>query len=149
MSTEYLVYVLIAIVIVLAVLVVHLEIKMKRFLRGKNALSLEDTLLNLARELGSLKEADNARAQHLANVETRVKRSIQGTSVHRFNPFKDVGSNQSFATALLNEHGHGVVFSSLYSRDRTSVFSKPVRNFASEYDLTPEEQSAIDQARTQ
>ena len=140
-------YILIAIVVVLACLVIRLELKLRKVLRGKNAGSLEDTILLLGQEIDAMKIQDESHAEHLERVEHRLKRSIQGTSVLRFNPFKDVGSNQSFATAFLNEHGHGIVFSSLYSRDHTSVFAKPVRGFASEFDLTPEEQAAIDKAR--
>lgn len=58
-----------------------------------------------------------------------------------------MGSKQSFATALLNEHGDGVVISTLYSRERTSVFAKPIKKFDSEYELTPEETQALTEAR--
>jgi hypothetical protein len=110
-------------------------------------MTLEDTIVAMGQEIEAMKTVDEKNSAHLSDVEERLKRSIQGTSVLRFNPFKDVGSNQSFATALLNEHGHGVVFSSLYSRDHTSIFAKPVRGFSSEFDLTPEEQEAIQKAR--
>jgi hypothetical protein len=147
MTTEYIVYLLLATAVILAILVIRLELKMRRMLRGKNARTLEDTIVAIAREIDALKSVDTLHSEHLANVEGRLKRSIQGTSVLRFNPFKDVGSNQSFATAFLDEHGHGIVFSSLYSRDHTSVFAKPVRSYSSEFELTPEEQAAIEKAR--
>ena len=67
----------------------------------------------------------------------------------RFNPFKGTGAggNQSFATALLNENGDGVVLSSLYSRERVSVYAKPVQKFSSEYELSGEEKQAIKSAK--
>jgi hypothetical protein len=47
---------------------------------------------------------------------------------------------------MLNEEGDGVVLSSLYSRERMSVFAKPIKNKKSEYELTVEEKAVLDQA---
>ena len=47
---------------------------------------------------------------------------------------------------MLNEEGDGVVFSSLYSRERMSVFAKPIKNNKSEYELTSEEKEALKKA---
>ena len=47
---------------------------------------------------------------------------------------------------MLNEDGDGVVFSSLYSRERTSIYAKPIKNGKSEYELTKEEQEALKKA---
>ena len=44
---------------------------------------------------------------------------------------------------MLDEDGNGVVLSSLYSRERMSVFAKPIKNNKSEYELTAEEKEAL------
>jgi hypothetical protein len=75
-----------------------------------------------------------------------LKKSIRGLATIRFNPFPDQGSNQSFAIGMLNEEGDGVILSSLYSRERMSVFAKPVKNKKSEYELTVEEKEVLNQA---
>ena len=64
-----------------------------------------------------------------------------------FNPFPDQGSNQSFAIGMLDEEGNGLVISSLYSRERISVFAKPVKNGKSEYELSTEEKEALEKAK--
>jgi hypothetical protein len=76
-----------------------------------------------------------------------LSRSIQGVETIRFNAFKGTGEggNQSFAIALLSEEGDGTVVSSLYARDRMSVFAKPVTGFTSKYEMTEEEKSVIAQ----
>jgi hypothetical protein len=83
-------------------------------------------------------------------VESRLRRSNQAVETIRFNAFRDsgVGGNQSFATAMINENGDGVVISSLYSRERVSVFSKQVSSFNSEIELSEEERKAISGAKT-
>ena len=76
-----------------------------------------------------------------------MKKSVRGLETIRFNPFPDQGSNQSFAVGMLNEEGNGVVFSSLYSRERMSIFAKPVKNGKSEYELTTEEKEVLKKAK--
>lgn len=87
--------------------------------------------------------------KYLETVERRLRKSVQSVHTVRFNPFKGTGAggNQSFATAFLNEHGDGVVISSLYSRDHVSVFSKPVKKHASEYEFSNEEKEALGGAK--
>jgi len=63
--------------------------------------------------------------------------------VVRFNPFSDVGGDQSFAIALVDGHGNGVVISSLYGRHDIKVYAKPLKKWESEYTLTDEEKQAI------
>ena len=64
----------------------------------------------------------------------------------RFNPFEDTGGNQSFALALLDAHGDGVVVSSLHARTLTRVYGKAVAGGKSEAALSDEESEALRQA---
>jgi hypothetical protein len=69
--------------------------------------------------------------------------SLQHLGVVRFNPFHDTGGDQSFAIALVDGHGNGVVLSSLHARDVTRVYAKPLLKWESTYSLTDEEKQAI------
>lgn len=69
---------------------------------------------------------------------------LQKVGVVRFNPFNELGGNQSFVVALLDETGNGMVLSSLHGRDSTRVYAKPVKNFKeSGFELSVEEKDAI------
>jgi len=146
---QILIYVLVGMFVVVLVWVIRLEFKFSRILRGKNARDLEDTIVALGKEVTALHLSRKQTEEYLAEAEKRIKRSVQGVNTVRFNPFKGsgAGGNQSFATALLNENGDGVVLSSLYSRERVSVYAKPIHAFSSEYELTAEEKQAIKDAR--
>ena len=148
-NTEAILYILVAGIIVLLIWIIRLEFKMRRLLFGKNAKSLEDTIINIK---GGQKELEQFRKEvekYLEHSEKRLQRSVQGIGTIRFNPFKGagVGGNQSFSTAFLNENGDGVVISTLHARERMSVYSKSVEKFASSYELTEEEKSAIQKAK--
>ena len=127
--------------------IITTEKRLKRFFVGKKAKDLEDTIVSLQNDIAELKKSKESMSTGISNINTKLKKSIRGLETIRFNPFPDQGSNQSFAISMLNEDGDGVVLSSLYARERMSVFAKPVKNSKSEYELTEEEKEAIKKAK--
>ena len=123
------------------------EKRLKRFFAGKEAKDLEDTIVTLHNDIAQLKKAKENTEKDLAVINTKLRKSIRGLETVRFNPFPDQGGNQSFAIGMLNEDGDGVVFSSLYSRERMSIFAKPIKNNKSEFELTAEEKEALTKAK--
>lgn len=121
--------------------------RLKAFMRGSNGKSLEGTMESMIRSMESIQNTFDQHAQRLDTLDHKTARSIQGVATLRFNPFKNAGGNNSFATAFSNEHGDGVIISTLYSRERVSMFAKPIQNWTSEYELTAEEQDALQASR--
>ena len=78
-----------------------------------------------------------------AVAEANLRLSFQRIGLVRFNPFEDTGGNQSFALALLDANGDGIVFSSLHSRAGTRVYAKAVNGGRSETALSEEETQAV------
>ncbi len=146
----YLTYGLVAIVVILVGWIIRLEVKIKKLLIGKNAKSLEDSIVNTKENLEKLNLFQRESSLYFKNIEKRLHRSLQAIETIRFNPFKGTGEggNQSFSTAFVSEDGDGVVLSSLYSRDRVSVFSKPLKKFESNFELTEEEKEVIGTSKT-
>jgi hypothetical protein len=137
-----------SIILVMAGFIIYLYHKLNRFLSGSNTVGLDTSIVSINRSIQEIETFRIELEKYLVGVENRLKRSVQSVHTVRFNPFKGTGSggNQSFATAFLNEDGDGVVISSLYSRDHVSVFSKPVKAGASEYELSEEEIAATKEA---
>jgi len=123
------------------------EKRLKRFFMGKKANNLEDTIVILENDIARLKKSRESTEKELIEINTKLKKSIRGLETIRFNPFPDQGSNQSFAIGMLNEENDGLVLSSLYSRERMSIFAKPIKNGKSEYELTTEEKEALEKAK--
>ena len=122
------------------------EKRLKRFFLGKKAKDLEDTINILENDILNLKKHKDNTEKELLEINRKLKKSIRGLETIRFNPFPDQGSNQSFAIGMLNEENDGIVLSSLYSRERMSIFAKPIKNGKSEYELTTEEKEALQKA---
>lgn len=126
--------------------IIATERRLKRFFMGKKANDLEDTIKILENNIEKLKLAKEKTEREIIEINQKLKKSIRGLETIRFNPFPDQGSNQSFAIGMLNEENDGVVISSLYSRERMSIFAKPIKNGKSEYELTNEEKEALKKA---
>lgn len=137
------------IILLLLIWAIRLEIRLKKFLLGTGAKNIDDSFVHINGNLNDLAKFRIELEEYLRTVEKRLRKSVQGVHTVRFNPFKGTGGggNQSFATAFINQEGNGVVFSSLYSRDRVSIFSKPIIGHKSEFELTKEELTAIAEAR--
>lgn len=124
-----------------------LRIQMKTFLSGKEGRDLEKVLTD---QLTEVRELDQE-IQELFEISNRLRelvlKSLHKTSVVRFNPFKEVGGNQSFSVALLDGKNSGVVLSSLHTREGTRVYAKPVvSGKQTQFPFTEEEKTAIEQA---
>ncbi|MDD4358793.1 MAG: DUF4446 family protein [Candidatus Pacebacteria bacterium] len=78
--------------------------------------------------------------------EERSLDSFTKFSVLRFNPFSNMGGDQSFTLALLNEKNNGFILTSLYGRDGARLFTKPINNGMSEYQLLEEEKNILKKA---
>jgi hypothetical protein len=146
LETVFFVFIGIAILIS-AIWTIRTEKRLKRFFAGKKAKDLEDNITILEENIEKLKSAKENIERELIEINKKLKKSVRSIETIRFNPFPDQGSNQSFAVGMLNEEGDGVVFSSLYSRERMSVFAKPVKNGKSEYELTTEEKEVLAKAK--
>ena len=106
-----------------------------------------ENLKDLLREFGQLKKEFERVLKEFENLKEREKFNIQKVGIVRFNPFKEVGGNQSFSIALLDGKDDGVVITSLYLKDQNRVFAKPIKGGKSEFNLSKEEIEAINLAK--
>lgn len=111
--------------------------------KKKDPENLEELLV----QFRELKEDFKKIANELESLKKENKFNIQKVGIVRFNPFKEIGGNQSFSVAFLDGNNDGVVITSLYTREGNRVYGKPIKNGQSEYLLTEEEKKAIDYAK--
>lgn len=85
--------------------------------------------------------------RRMEHVEMYLPKNIRRVGLVRYNPFSDAGGDQSFALALLNDDGDGIVLSSLYGREMNRVYAKPIEKWISKYQLSDEERQSIQNAK--
>lgn len=86
-------------------------------------------------------------SQEIENLKKEQKFSIQKVGIVRYNPFSEVGGDQSFSIAFLDGNNNGSVITSLYSREGNRVYGKPIKAGVSVYSLSGEEKKAIEKAK--
>jgi len=99
------------------------------------------------KELNSLDSKLEKTIKELTDLKNNQTFSVQKIGLIRFNPFKEVGGNQSFTLALLDKNNSGVVITSLYTREGNRVYGKSINNGISEHTLSKEEEKAIEKAK--
>ncbi len=147
MTTSILIYILSGAIVLLLLWVGITEYRFRKFFAGTKARNLEEVMIKLGDQMKELKETQIEINKHLVTVDKRLDKSIRSVETIRFNPFLDAGSNQSFAISFLNDEGNGVVMSSLYARDRMSIFAKPITNGKSEFELSTEEKEVLEKSK--
>ena len=147
------VLVLVVALVVLAVWVAWLQQsdallrrRLRRLFGEGEGVGLDELLDRQFRRLDTVAERVEALNRLHHELEALSQQSIQKVGVIRFNPFADTGGDQSFAVALLDADGNGVVLSSLHGRADTRIFAKPVQGGRSKHALSDEEQDAIRKA---
>jgi hypothetical protein len=118
----------------------------RSFMQGRNGASLESVLMSLNQGMARIESLIEADRQRLREAEAVLDTAVRGVGVVRFNAFQDTGSDLSFAVALLDANESGLVISSIYGRDESRTYAKPVKAGKSPYQLSGEEQEAIRRA---
>jgi biopolymer transport protein ExbB/TolQ len=124
-----------------------LQKKLRIFMNGKDGADLESTIFKLTEKVATLEETLKAHKEGLEYIDARVKRSIRGYSLVRYNAYDDAGGEQSFASGLLDEHTDGYILSVITNRNHVGVYAKKVVNGNAETSLTAEEKEALTQSK--
>lgn len=110
---------------------------------GKN---LEEDLETYMYRVNKVEKQNAEITNQIDLMDKDLRKCIQKVGIVRYNAFKDVGSDLSFALALLNEQNNGIVLNGIYSRDMSNIYAKPIENGKSKYVVSEEEAQAIQKA---
>ena len=139
-----------AVLLVLLAWLVSLQIRLSRLLQRYLALMRGGGDKNLEQVLDDFLKQAQATAGQVeqlgavsCQLEKAAKLSLQHLGVVRFDAFPDVGGKQSFAVAIVDGHGNGVVMNSMAGRQANRMYAKPLQRWETEYTLTDEEKQAI------
>ena len=97
-------------------------------------------------QLEILEKKHQELSQELVAFKKESRQDLKRVGMVRFNPFGEVGGDQSFSIALLDSDNNGFVITSHYAREANRIYAKPVKKGKSSYALSEEERSAIKEA---
>src|SRR5215210_2178172 len=108
--------------------------------------TLRGILQGQAEQVQRLERAIRALHATGKKQQTQIEGSVRNVALLRYDAFEDVGGRLSFSCALLDDHGNGVVLTSINGRQETRVYAKPVTQGTSSHNLSLEEEEAIRRA---
>jgi hypothetical protein len=104
---------------------------------------LEQILRANLNEVKNISEIASGHEVRLNSVESKIRKGIDRVEVVRFNSFEDMGSNLSFAMALLNQEGTGIVITGIHSREECRIYAKSIEQGQSATKMIDEEKEAV------
>ena len=116
------------------------------FMRGKDAESLEETIMAMSEEMQDIRAEDRANKDAIRVLNKNQRASFQKFGMVRYNAFKEMGGNMSFAMALLDYTNTGFILNTVHSREGCYLYIKAVDAGQTEMLLSAEEKEALEQA---
>lgn len=129
--------------IYLSVGLLKIKKRTRSFFASNEAKDLEEIIYKQIKKTNEVDAGIEKIIEENKKINQEIKKCVQNIGFVRFNPFGDVGGNQSFAIAFLDRHLNGVTILSLYSRDGVKVYAKQIVEGKSEQALSEEEKEAM------
>ena len=137
--------VLVLIVIAEAVSIIVMHKKYISFMKKLgNGNNLDELLKIYISDVENVKKDNSEIKNYYTKLDSDIASCVQKVGLVRYNAFKDVGSDLSFAIALLDRNDNGVVLNGLYGSESSNIYAKPIKNKKSAYQLSDEEEYAIE-----
>ena len=149
-------YVLIGMLVLILVLLILVIIQFSRlnklqkryikFMKGKDAKSLEQDIAGLYDENEHIRQESERNRKDIKEIQKRMEYCYQKLGVVKYDAFSQMGGQLSFCLALLNEKDDGFILNSVQSSEGCYTYTKEVKKGECAITLGEEEKKALDQA---
>ena len=153
-STDYIIIGLAALIVILIILMIINVVQMSKlkkryaiFMKGKNAKSLEETLIYRLEQVDELIENNAANERNIDTIFKKMKFDFQKYGLVKYDAFQEMGGKLSFSLAMLNEKNDGFVLNAVHSRDGCYTYVKEIIDGNSVIVLAEEEREALDMSK--
>ena len=114
--------------------------------RGKDAETMEDSILNFFERIECLEDAERKMHKDIRDIKENLKITYQKTGLVKYDAFREMSGALSYSLALLDKENNGVLITSMYSREGCYTYAKDIVNGESKINLSDEEAEALKQA---
>lgn len=140
------VFMLIVIIIITYASLNKLERRYRKLMRGVNNKNLEEVVISYLDKIDEVKGENEVIKQRYEQINGELKTCVQKTSMIRYKAFDDMGSDLSFSIALIDGNGNGAILTSIYGRNESTTYAKPIDKGISRYELSQEESKVLEEA---
>jgi len=124
-----------------------LQARLAAQVRNLPSFRFERELQAQGQRLEKLRQQLDRLCERMERLEEAACGAFQRLGLVRYSAFADTGSDQSFSLVLLDARDNGVVVTSLYGRNESRVYAKPLLDGKCPYRLSGEELAALARAR--
>lgn len=146
MATIVLVIALLVYCVILHIRLGSLKKKYDFFMQGDNGASLERKLSVEVSEIRDAAKGLETMMTEQAAICNIQSNTIQKIGFIKYNAFENIGNDLSFALTLLDGNNNGICISSIYGRNESRIFSKPIVKGKSLVSLSQEELESLNEA---
>lgn len=140
------VVILLIILLVNAVQIHKLKKKYKMFMDGKNAKTLEESIMSRMDQMDYLISSNKKNENYIQTIYKNLKSTFQKVGLVKYDAFQEMGGKLSFSLALLNETNDGFIINAMHSREGCYTYIKEIIDGNSVITLADEEKEALDMA---
>ncbi|WP_438348363.1 DUF4446 family protein [Paenibacillus sp. FA6] len=119
----------------------------EQMMSGGGVENLESLLIDLKLQLDRLQDDHGQQGEMLEDTLKKLQSVKGNVGLIKYNAFEERGSDLSFSVAIIDDHSNGIVLTSIYNRDNSYIYAKPLKQGDSTYTLTAEEKRAITLAK--
>lgn len=152
-NLELICIVLIAVVVVLIIITIVNARRLKKlqrgyraFMSGRNAMSMEETLIKKFAKMDEIEAAYIENQKTMDIIMAHLDGTYQKVGLVKYNAFDDIGGKLSFSLALLNRKNDGFIINAMHSREGCYTYIKEIINGNSVLLLAAEEKEALEMA---
>ena len=139
--------VLLLLIVFINIIQMHkLKKKYKMFMDGKNAKTLEESILSRMDQIDHLISSTQKNESDIQKIYKNMKTTFQKVGLVKYDAFHEMGGKLSFSLALLNEINDGFIVNAMHSREGCYTYIKELIDGNSIIALADEEQEALDMA---
>lgn len=124
----------------------YMKKRYRKMMNGVDGDNLERLLMGHIDEVRHVVEENQRLDTENRRMDELLNMAVTRVGMVRFRAFEDMGSDLSYAVALLDAHNNGVVLSSIFGREDSRSYAKPIEDGKSSYPMTQEEEQALKEA---
>ena len=127
----------------------YMKKRYKKMMTGVDGANLERMMIGCIDSTKAINNENKKLWAETKEIKDLLQRAVTRMAIVRFRAFEDMGGDLSYAVAMLDSNNNGVIMSSIFAREDSRSYAKPIVNGQSTYALTKEEEEALQQALQQ
>lgn len=144
---------LLVLIVILFFLIVSTNMKYSRlkysynaFMKGKDARSLEESIIERFEELDELTEIALKNRAAIRKINENMLSNFQKVGIIKYDAFHEMGGKLSFVLTLLDGNNSGYIINSMHSREGCYNYIKEIVKGESYIELSEEEAESLERA---